>query len=211
MPWYIASVMVFFALFYPLFYGVNSYGSIGVALEPALSFMAMIIFANPYYVEIQQNTEAVFYLLPQGRQRREIGKRILVRMLCTILLYIVSYVLFTFQGVYLHIDQTLAIVMAESFFAVMANIVFFGGISCVAVGLSNNLWKGLGIGVLSWLILGSVWARGLPELINVFLYFNEEGKNWIPGKIFGLIAGIVFFVISTKLVGKSPFNGNKEK
>ncbi len=118
--------------------------------------------------------------------------------------------MFTFQNIYLPVDEVLSIVIVEGLFAVTANIVLFGGISCFFVNLFNNMWKGVGVGILIWFILTSVWGRQLPDLINVFNY-GEEGRNWVLGKISGMLIGSTLFLLSANLTEDGLFGCRGEK
>lgn len=203
LPWYIITMAGVFAVFLPTIFGCDTYEEIGVILDRNFSFLSIFIFCNIYYIEVQQNTEEVFYLLPDNQKKAEICRRVGLRLIFTVLLFFLSYYLFTLRDMHLSVDEVKEVIILQGFFAVISNIIFFGGISCLSVSLSQNLWKGLGSSIVIWIILGSTWAKVIPDFANVFIY-GEANRNWLQGKIFGLFAGAILFWVSISFISKSP-------
>jgi ABC-type transport system involved in multi-copper enzyme maturation permease subunit len=202
-PWYIGVSSGFFAVLLPFVLGCDTYEDLGVIMDRNFSFISIVAFADIYYIEFQQKTEEVFYLFPNKRIKHEIVKRVCLRLIVIFLLLLLSCYLFALKGLHLNVNNSLETVIAQGIFAVISSIVFFGGISCLSVNVLRNLWKGVGISIVVWIILGSKWGETIPDFANVFAY-GEMDRNWIQGKCFGLFAGTGMLLLSAKFAEKSP-------
>lgn len=203
LPWYIVFAVALFTFFLPAIFGIDSYEGVGVILDRNFGFLSIFVFSNIHYIEIQQKTADVFYLMPDKQKKTELYRRLIIRVIFILLSLSLSYYVFSLRELRLPIDKVKAHVIAQAFFASFSSILFFGGLSCLAVTVFRNLWIGCGFGIIIWLLLSSVWANSIPDFINVFIY-GEADRNWIQGKIFGLVMGIVFFLISIKFCKLSP-------
>ena len=79
LPWYIAFAIVLFAVFLPSIFGNDTYEGMGVIFDRNFSFLSIFVFSNIYYVEIQQRTAEIFYLMPDKQKITELYKRLIIR------------------------------------------------------------------------------------------------------------------------------------
>ena len=195
LPWYICAPVIMFALVFPIVFGCETYEDIGVMLDRCISFLAILTFSNVYHVELQLRTFEVYSLLPKGRKRADILKRIFVRFLFLTVIVLVCFAGYTLKGVHTYADQDTSVVCAQAFFSIVAVMLFFGAISFWTVNLTGSMAVGVGISIAVWMILVSALAAGLPALINVFAY--GAAKDWYIGKITAIAAAVLFFIAGT--------------
>lgn len=208
LPWDMFIVGILFSLFLPLICSVSTYNEIGGVIDPNFAFLAIIIFSNTYYIEIQQKTSEVFYLVPNHNKMLAVNKRILIKVVFMILLFMLSFLLFNFYRPHI-ISESYQTLFIKAFFAVTSSVFFWGSLSYSLVNAMRNLWVGIGISIVGWVFMNSTFGRALPIVINIFAYGNTNDlgiqiPNWEIGKILEIIIGFMLLFVNKFIIGKSP-------
>ena len=204
LPWYLIATTGFFSIIVPIIVGCNTYEEVGIVLQRNISFLSIFMFANTYYIEYQQKTVETFFMLSNKWKKRELYKRIMLRLLFLLSTLFISYFIFSWKGLHLYAEDIKEIIILEGIFAIISATFFFGGICYLIVNMCGNIWGGIGCTIILWLILNSGWATVIPAYVNVFAYGRFE-ENWIQGEIWGLVNGIIFFFIGGRSALKSPY------
>ncbi|HAB62394.1 MAG TPA: hypothetical protein DCE48_17160 [Lachnospiraceae bacterium] len=210
LPYYYIVMSVFFSVCIVLIRKVNTWNSIGAILDNAISILSIVIFSNTYYIENQLNTIDVYCLTPLSKRKEDVIKRILIKILFLFLLFLLTYSAFLIRKPIVYIGESKIQIFINALFAVGSSIIFWGGLSCVLVNILNNIWIGLGGSIIFWITMSSTIARKFPVYLDVFRYGSLDGSGiqltgWQIGKIFSLVAGIIFIVINTCLIKRSPY------
>lgn len=201
LPWYISIPAIMFSLFFPFVFGCDTYDEVGAILDRGFSFLAVLIFSNIYYIELQQKTAEVYHLVSNKNRRIDICRRAIIRLFFLIAMVVICFEGYMLKGIHVYAGDVKEVLIAQAYFAIISGIIFFGGMSYMLVNLSKNLGTGIGVTILIWLILSSSVGLKLPAVLNVFAY--GASSDWIIGKIVAGSMGILFFFGGTVLINES--------
>ncbi len=209
LPLYFIALGFMFAMFLPIICSVSTYDEIGPIMDSKFSFLAIIIFSNTYYLEIQQKTSEVFYMIPKKQKKFVINKRFLIKFTFVILLFIMSYLLFNFDKPYLNDNNSYTILFFQAVFAVGSSMLFWGTLSQFLVNILHSLWAGIGITIVFWSIMDSTIGRSLPIALNMFAYGDIDAwgavkENWQISKIIAFIIAFILIYVNVYIIKQSP-------
>ncbi len=192
LPFYKIIYPILFLGFLAVFRGIADTREIGVTLDPMMAALSAIFMADTYLIEIREERWEIFALYTLDKKIMMIYKRIAVQFIYLFLLAALGYFLFFIQNPSRGVWEEEVKMYFEYLFAVSISIIFFGLTAVVIANWFQNIWCGIGIMLIIWLILNSTFGADFLGKYNIFAYVfrsyeNGIGVGWIPGKVIGII------------------------
>lgn len=206
LPAYKIIYSILFVILLSFVRGISDADEIGTAMDASMALLAIIFCSDTYFQEYLGNRWEVFVMFQNKQKYQTIVQRMVIQFIYLLVLAMAGYWLFYWQkpstwGIASHLTLYFWAV-----FAVTGSIIFFGSLSLTFVNLFRNLWLGIGVSVLTWIMLNSTHGERIPEWINVFAYGSRETTDisgrWVLGKIIAIILSIILILINKKLVCK---------
>ncbi|MFP3155512.1 hypothetical protein LQZ18_13995 [Lachnospiraceae bacterium ZAX-1] len=174
-------------------------------IDSYMAFLAIIFFADLFYMEVSGKRAETFLLLPYEKQHQTLFKRLLISWVYLELVGNLAFVCFYlfYQPVSWN-GGSLAIAYIQSLYASSASILFFGVLSFTLVNLFQQLWAGIGLGLALWFALNSSVGTRIPLWLNV-LNSDVDASFWAVGKLFGIL--LVAFMLC---INKKAFSEGRE-
>lgn len=200
LPLYKIIYPILFVLFLSIFRGIADTKEIGVTLDPMLAALSMVFMAETYLIEKREQRWEIFALYALDKKKEMIYKRIFVQFVYLFLLAAIGYFLFFIQNPSIGVWKNELKMYFEYLLAVSVSIFFWGVVSISIANLFQNIWCGIGISLVIWLMLNSTLGDNLLGKYNIFSYVFRSyeqgaGVNWIPGKVIGFLLTIVIMFI----------------
>lgn len=185
-----------FLLFLAIFRGIADTKEIGVTLDPMLAALSIVFMADTYLIENREQRWEIFALYALDKKKTMVYKRVLVQFVYLFLLAAIGYFLFFVQNPSKGVMGTEVKMYLEYLFAVSITILFWGSMAIIGANLFHNIWSGIGISLIIWLILNSTFGANVFGKYNIFSYvFRSYGQgtgvDWIPGKVISVILVIL--------------------
>lgn len=185
-----------FLVFLAIFRGIADTKEIGVTLDPMMAVLSIVFMVDTYLVENREQRGEIFALYALDKKISMVYKRVLVQFVYLFLLAAIGYFLFFAQNPSKEAWGTEVKMYLEYLFAVSITILFWGSMAIIVANLFHNVWCGIGISLIIWLILNSTFGANVFGKYNIFSYVfrsYEQGTavDWIPGKVIGVILVIL--------------------
>lgn len=213
LPFQKQAYALFFAIILSLVRGVTFSSEIGVAIEAPMAVLAFTFCADTYTQEIAGGRSEIWRLYPMKKRINCIYRRILIQEIFLSAAAAVSYGLFfLFQnprpdgmrqsGIENELCQFFvyfaAIAVTLGFWGILSNF-----ISC----LFRNMWAGIGVCLLLWLITNSSIGDRYFGAWNLFSYTFRKldhisDFSWICGKMVCICIGIMAVAALPKIIAK---------
>lgn len=214
LPLYKTAYALFFIVILSLIRGVSVSYEIGIALEPAMAFLAAAFSADTYVQEVDSRRSEIWRLYPMKKRIRSICRRMLIQQLFLLILASAGYGLFfLFQKPLLsrviRPDTGSELTWFGWYFAAAAvTLCFWGILSNTLACLFRSLWFGIGGCLILWLLTNSALSARYLGSWNVFSYTFRDVKNsgdfsWLAGKGVCIVFCIMMTAILPKLLKKS--------
>lgn len=189
-----------FLLFLSIFRGIADTKEIGVTLDPMLAALSIVFMADTYLIENREQRWEIFALYALDKKKVMVYKRVLVQFVYLFLIAAIGYFLFFVQNPSKGVWGTEAKMYLEYLFAVSITILFWGSMAIIGANLFYNIWCGIGISLIIWLILNSTFGANVFGKYNIFSYVFRSyeqgtGVDWIPGKVIGVILVIFMMLV----------------
>lgn len=204
LPLYKIIYPIFFVIFLTIFRGVADTREIGITLDPMLAALTIVFMADTYLIEDREQRGELFALYSLNKKRMMIYKRVFVQFVYLFLLAAIGYFLFFIQNPSIGDLGNEKKMYLEYLFAVGSSILFWGIMSITISNWFQNIWCGIGISLIIWLVLNSTIGNTLFGKYNVFSYVFRSyeqgvGGEWMLGKgIGGILAFLMIFIILPK-------------
>lgn len=197
LPLYKIIYPIFFIIFLTIFRGIADTREIGITLDPMLSALAIVFMADTYLIEDREQRGELFALYSLNKKKAMIYKRVFVQFVYLFFGAAIGYFLFFIQNPSIGDLGNEKKMYLEYLFAVGSSILFWGIMAITIANWFQNIWCGIGISLIIWLVLNSTIGNNLLGKYNVFSYVfrcYEEGagEEWILGKVIG---GIFTFLM----------------
>lgn len=204
---------VFFVIILSLVRGVTYSGEIGIALEAPMAVLALTFCADTYTQEIVSRRSEVWRLRPMKKRTNSIYRRIVVQEIFLLAVAAASYGLFfLFQNPKMNgmgqSDPESEICQFLVFFAAIAvTLGFWGLLSNLLSCLFRNMWIGIGICLMLWMITNSSIGDRCFGAWNLFSYTFRELENgggfyWLRGKLLCIFIGFLTAAALPEIIEK---------
>lgn len=199
LPFYKIIYSFLFVLLLSIVRGISTVFEIGVVLESAVAFLTIVFCADTYLVELHEKRREVFLLYPKKIKIQVILRRLLLQMTYMLGMGIAGYGFFSMKRPLLSGEISSFYLFGMFLLSIIGTIFFWGTLSVTLTNLAQNLWVGIGISVIIWLMLNSVTGEQLLGKWNVFAFAfrnHIDGWEWMYGKILSIILGgaMILFV-----------------
>lgn len=207
LPIYKIVYSITFITLLPFLRGISQVSDIGVVMDGNMAFLAIIFCADTYYQEFEGNRWEIICLKPLQKRIIVVLRRLWIQFIYLILLSMAGYQIFYVQKIMETTQDEKHNLFFISLSAIAVSIVIFGTLSMTIVNITKNLWAGIGITVIIWLIINSTLGQKLPKYLNVFAfssrYFDSSvGNLWIGGKITALVLASVLLLLVKPILNK---------
>lgn len=181
---------------------------IGTAMDSNIALLAIIFFSDVFYMEKRLNTFEVFSLMPQNNKYKTILQRILIYSIYLLILIMSDFWIFFIHQPYKISDMNSVMIYLEAVFACASSMLFWGVISFTCVNCFNNMWAGVSVTLILWLMCSSTLGEQLPVYSNIFAYgirniADSTDCSWYSGKIIGIILSVLLLVFNKKIINKN--------
>lgn len=168
---------------------------IGGALDGNVAILAAIFCADTYTSEISGGRAEVFGMLPAKSRRNAVLCRLFLQMGYLCLTAYGGWFLFFWQRP-VSSETAGTVLYAAYLVAVTASIIFWGTLSMTAANVCRNMWGGIGLALILWLIVNSKFGELALGNFNIFAYgfcdFNQGiAWEWLWGKAAGILLAAV--------------------
>ena len=189
---------IFFAVILSLVRGITYSAEIGIALEPPMAILSLTFCADTYTQEIVSRRSEVWRLRPMKKRTNSIYRRIVVQEI--------------FQNPKMNgmgqSDPESEICQFLVFFAAIAvTLGFWGLLSNLLSCLFRNMWIGIGICLMLWMITNSSIGDRCFGAWNLFSYTFRELENgggfyWLRGKLLCIFIGFLTAAALPEIIEK---------
>lgn len=204
---------IFFAVILSLVRGITYSAEVGIALEPPMAILALTFCADTYTQEIVSRRSEIWRLRPMKKRLNSIYRRIVVQEIFLLTVAAASYGLFfLFQNPKMNgmgqSDPENEICQFLVFFAAIAvTLGFWGLLSNLLSCLFRNMWIGIGICLMLWLITNSSIGDRCFGAWNLFSYTFRELENggdfyWLRGKLLCVFTGFLTAAALPEIIEK---------
>jgi hypothetical protein len=204
---------IFFAVILSLVRGITYSAEIGIALEPPMAILSLTFCADTYTQEIVSRRSEVWRLRPMKKRTNSIYRRIVVQEIFLLAVAAASYGLFfLFQNPKMNgmgqSDPESEICQFLVFFAAIAvTLGFWGLLSNLLSCLFRNMWIGIGICLMLWMITNSSIGDRCFGAWNLFSYTFRELENgggfyWLRGKLLCIFIGFLTAAALPEIIEK---------
>ena len=213
LPAYKLAYAFCFVVILSLIRGISFSYEIGVAMEPAMAILAMVLCADTYTQEITSRRSEIHRLYPMKKRLTSIGMRILIQEIFLFMLSAIGYGMFySFQhplSLYEAGQSTESeLQMFFIFLAAMAVTLWFWGIlSNLLACLFRNMWVGMGCGIVLWLVTNSTLGDKMLGSWNLFSYtfrdvMDSQDFRWLCGKALCLLLCVLMTLLMPNIIKK---------
>lgn len=196
LPFYKIVYPFLFLVFLAIFRGIADTKEIGVTLDPMMAALSIVFMSDTFLIENREQRWEIFALYALNKKKMMVYKRVLVQFVYLFLLAAIGYFLFFVQNPTRGVWGTEVKMYLEYLFAVSITILFWGSMTIIGANFFRNIWCGIGISLIIWLILNSTFGSNVFGKYNIFSYAFRSyeqgtGVDWIPGKVIGVILVIL--------------------
>ena len=209
LPLYKIIYPILFVIFLAIFRGIADTKEIGVTLDPMLAVLSIVFMADTYLIEKREQRWEVFTFYSLDKKKIMIYERVFVQFVYLFVMAAIGYFLFFIQNPSISTWQNEVKMYFEYLFAVSISIIFFGIIAITFANLSQNIWCGIGVSLIIWLVLNSTVGDVLFGKYNIFSYVFRSytqgiAVEWISGKVIGFILAIlmIFVILPQTMKGR---------
>lgn len=206
-------MLPFYRLIYPILFllllafvrGISDTKEIGIVLDSMLPVLAIIFMSDTYQIEYRESRWEIIELYDIKKKRAMVCRRIMIQIIYLFAISGVGYWLFYIQNpikqtVYLEINLFLTFLVA-----CIITISFFGMMTLTITNIFNNMWIGIGVTLVCWLLLNSTTGNKLFEDFNVLAYNFRDFEaindyHWMIGKIIALLCVVIAIIILPKTI-----------
>lgn len=207
LPAYKLIYSICFTVLLSLVRGISSISEIGITLEPYMGLLALIFCSDTYQMEYTGGRWEVFCLYTVENRTKRMMRRLLLQWGCLYLLSLAGYWFFFWQRPY-HMENTSpALLYGMYVIAVLFTIPFWGTLSMTMANLFRNVWAGIGITFLLWIVLNSKPGDELLGKYNVFSFAFRDLQNgndvsWLRGTGIACVLTVFMLVMIPVILKK---------
>lgn len=213
LPIYKIVYAMFFVAILSIIRGVSLTYEIGIALEAPMAMLAAVFCADTYVQEIASKRSEVERLCPMKKRVDSIIRRIIIQEIFLLVLAVTGYWMFLIiqKPHSCYGMQQGAESERELFFmyvaAIVVTLIFWGVLSHTLSCLFRNMWAGIGISLIIWIVTNSSAGERFLGSWNLFSYtFRdiEDGGDlsWIYGKTVCIVLSIVMIMMLPPIIKK---------
>ena len=213
LPFYKISYAAFFVVILSLIRGVAYSDEIGIALEAPMAILAASICADAYTQEITSRRSEIQRLCPMKKRVCFVYRRILIQEIFLLFLAVIGYGLFfLFQNPRIaemktSVPESEICKFVVYSAAVAVTLAFWGLLSNLLSCLFRNMWTGIGVCLILWLVTNSSIGNKYFGAWNLFSYSFRNLENtgdftWIYGKFVCICTGIIIVAVLPKIIKK---------
>lgn len=199
LPLYKKIYPILFLCFLAIFRGIADTKEIGVTLDPMLAALSVVFMADTYLIEKREQRWEIFALYTLDKKKIMMYKRVFVQFLYLFLLAAIGYFLFFIQKPSAGIWENEIKMYLEYLLATSISIFLWGTMAILVANLFQNIWCGIGISFIIWLLLNSTFGDDLFGRYNVFSYvfrsYEHGVTDWIPGKVIGFVLAMLMMFV----------------
>lgn len=201
LPPYKMIYSICFIIILSLIRGISSVREIGSAVDINMALLAIVFCSDTYYSELKGDMWESFCLFSMKKKMKIIRRRVIIQYLYLTTLSAICYALFYMQKPYVEIGVNEINLFFLTILAALFSIIFFEMLSLTLVHITKNIWVGIGISVLIWLILCSAASFTWPIQLQIFgfagrnITVGNENYLWIWGKVTALLITIVLIML----------------
>lgn len=199
LPRYKLIYSIFFIIILSLVRGINSTYEIGIAMETPTAFLTIVFCSDTYLSEHLNKRGDIFGLYSIKNRTRIIKNRILIQLVYLTVISVCGYVLFFVKCTLPEQAATECLLFVQFLAAIAMTIFFWGMLSMTISNFARNMWVGISIPFVLWLVFNSVSSSKFLGKWNVFSYTFRGNEhlydwNWIYGKIIPMLLVMVMFL-----------------
>lgn len=200
---------ILFVCFLAIFRGIADTKEIGVTLDPMLAALSVVFMADTYLIEKREQRWEIFALYALDKKKTMMYKRIFVQFVYLFILAVLGYFLFFMQSPSTGNWGNEIKMYLEYLLAVAISILLWGSLAITVANLFRNIWCGIGIPFIIWLLLNSTFGNDLLGKYNVFSYvfrsYEQGGAAWISGKAIGIVLAVLmmFMLLPQTMKGRN--------
>ena len=213
LPAYKLAYAFCFVVILSLIRGIIFSYEIGVAMEAPMAALAIAFCADTYAQEITSKRSEIQRLYPMKRRLASIGLRMVLQEIVLLALSAVGYgMFFVFQHPrYLYIAGQSTNSEFQMFLifisAMVVTLWFWGILSNLLTCLFQNMWVGIGCGIVLWLAINSTFGEKLLGNWNLFSYtfrnvMAPQDFGWLYGKGLCLLLCVAMALMMSKIIKK---------
>lgn len=202
-----------FVVILSLIRGISFSCEIGIAMEAPMAALAIAFCADTYAQEITSKRSEIQQLYPMKRRLASIGLRMVLQEIVLLALSAVGYgIFFVFQHPrYLYIAGQSTNSEFQMFLifisAMVVTLWFWGILSNLLTCLFQNMWVGIGCGIVLWLAINSTFGEKLLGNWNLFSYtfrnvMAPQDFGWLYGKGLCLLLCVAMALMMPKIIRK---------
>ena len=199
LPFYKIIYPILFICFLAILRGTADTREIGVTLDPMMAALSVVFMADTYLIEKLEQRWEIFALYALDKKRIMVYKRIVVQFVYLFLLAALGYFLFFIQNPSMTTWVNEMKMYLEYLLVVGISLILWGTMAIVIANLFKNIWCGIGIPFLIWLLFNSTFGDELLGKYNIFSYVFRDYRqgivDWIPGKVIGLILAMLMILV----------------
>lgn len=201
---------VFFVVILSLVRGVTYSEEIGIVLEGPMAILAISFCADTCTQEMVSRRSEIQRLYPMKKRLYSVYKRLVIQTLFLLFVAAAGYGLFfLFQdpGTGRNFFEDEWQLFLIFFAAIVVTLGFWGLLSNLFSCLFQNMWAGIGICLMLWLMTNSSFGNRYFGAWNLFSYTfrsleNNSDFSWICGKIVCICIGIMAAAALPKIIEK---------
>lgn len=213
LPFYKIVYAMFFVAILSVIRGVSLTYEIGIALEAPMAMLAAVFCADTYVQEIASKRSEVERLCPMKKRVDSIVRRIIIQEIFLSVLAVTGYWMFLIiqKPHSLYGVQQGAESEQELFFmylaAIVVTLIFWGILSHTLSCLFRNMWAGISISLIIWIVTNSSAGECFLGSWNLFSYtfrdIEDSGDlSWIYGKTVCIVLSIVMIMMLPPIIKK---------
>lgn len=209
LPFYKIAYSFSFIIILSLIRGVTHTYEIGIAMEGPIAILTTVFCADTYVQEIISKRSEVHRLYPIKKRFFSILERVVIQELFLLFLAVIGYGFFLlFQKPTTHPVTESEIKQFMIYFAAITITIFFWGILVNTLSMSfRNMWAGIGVCLLLWLMTNSSGGDKYLGTWNLFSYTLRDVENsrditWVYGKILCFCIGMFLIVALPRIIRK---------
>ena len=184
---------------------------IGLALEPPLALLTVVFCADTYVQEISSKRSEIARLYPIKNRMASIGRRMGAQETYLLLLAAFGYGMFyifqkpvSFYGEKFGADEEWYLFLVYMA-AIVVTLLFWGILSLALSCVFRNMWAGIGICLVLWLITDSTIGERFLRKWNLFSYTfrnieNRTDSSWVCGKIICIVCCMIMAAVLPQIV-----------
>ena len=213
LPAYKLAYAFCFVVILSLIRGISFSFEIGIAMEAPMAALAMAFCADTYAQEITSKRSEIQRLYPMKRRLASIGLRMVLQEIVLLALSAVGYgMFFVFQHPrYLYIAGQSTNSEFQMFLifisAMVVTLWLWGILSNLLTCLFQNMWVGIGCGIVLWLVTNSTLGENVLGNWNLFSYafrnvMDSRDFGWLCGKALCLLLCVLMTLLMPKIIKK---------